>query len=119
MSKICLGDKTLRYFIKRKFTFILFSLCLVIILSQVAYGIYNSFYLKNKTEKIIASADTYSFFNLVNPSEENLKDIKEFKNILPLKCKDNDEEGYIKSKILEIIEEKLNIQSKIDWIFNK
>lgn len=118
MSKICLGDKTLRYFIKRKLTFILFSFCLAIILSQIVYGIYNNFYLKNKTEKIIASVDTYSFFNLVNPSKENLKDIKEFKNILPLKCRDNYEEGYIKSKILEIIDKKLNIQSKIDWIFN-
>lgn len=101
----------MKYNMNKKITFAIFSLCLTILIGQIIFGIYNNYFSSANKGKIIAKANTYSFFNLVMPSYENLEKIEEFENILPVNTKKDKIE--IKSKILELIKERLKPSSQI------
>ena len=92
----------IKYQIKKNFNLILFTISLSILLSQILYGIYNNYISNNESEKIIGKANTYTFWNLTQPNEENLDKIDNFINILPI---DNDYEKNTSEEYYSIIYE--------------
>lgn len=91
---------------KKKLTVIFFSLSLMFLIGQIAYGIYNN-YISTKNEDIIISkTNTYSFFNIIKLDKENLENLQNFDSILPI---ENENKSLdIKSKIIEFIK-KINV----------
>ena len=95
----------MKYFIKKHISTILFSICLSIVLIQIAHGIYENILVKNKSEKVIAYVNTYEYFNIVSPSIENLEKIDDLENILPL----TSENTEYKSFFIDLLKENLDL----------